>query len=132
MNKELTDKDLKKFSLILAIIVSVLFGLILPFLHNYKIPYWPWIISLVVIIWPILSIRTFKIFYKIWMKIGHILGFINTRIILCLTFYLMVTPIGLFMKIFGYNPLKLGFEKEVNTYREKSEKVSPKRMEVQF
>lgn len=39
--------------------------------------------------------------YIVFMKVAHILGWINTRILLAFIFYVILTPIGLIMRIFG-------------------------------
>ena len=40
------------------------------------------------------------------MFLGHILGLINSRIILGITFFIVLVPISIVMRIFGYDPLK--------------------------
>ena len=44
--------------------------------------------------------------YRGWMFIGEALGWINTRIILTLVFFLVVTPIGVMMRLFGRSPME--------------------------
>ena len=44
--------------------------------------------------------------YKAWMKLGHILGWVNSRIILGLVFLIVLQPIALIMRIFGHDPLR--------------------------
>ena len=44
--------------------------------------------------------------YRWWMRLAEILGWINTRIILVIIFFLMVTPLGLLMRLFRRNPLE--------------------------
>ena len=44
--------------------------------------------------------------YKVWMKLGHILGWVNSRIILGLVFVIVLQPISLIMRIFNYDPLR--------------------------
>lgn len=44
---------------------------------------------------------------RIWMKMAHILGAIMTRVLLALTFYLIITPLGLFMRISGKDALMI-------------------------
>jgi hypothetical protein len=39
--------------------------------------------------------------YTVWMKLTFILGWVNTRVILVAIFYLLFTPVGLIMRIFG-------------------------------
>lgn len=42
---------------------------------------------------------------RAWMFLAEILGFISTRIILGLVFFLVVTPIGVVKRLFGWDPL---------------------------
>jgi hypothetical protein len=43
----------------------------------------------------------------LWTKIGDVLGMINTTIILFLVFFLVISPIGLIMRLFGKQALEL-------------------------
>ncbi len=42
---------------------------------------------------------------RLWMGLAEAMGFIMTRLILALIFFLLVTPIGLLRKLFGGDPL---------------------------
>jgi hypothetical protein len=42
---------------------------------------------------------------KVWWRFAQVLGFINSRIILGLFFALVLTPVGIVMRVFGRNPL---------------------------
>jgi hypothetical protein len=44
---------------------------------------------------------------RVWMRFAEILGWINTRILLILIFYLVVTPLGLVMRLFRRPPLDM-------------------------
>ena len=52
-----------------------------------------------------------------WMWVGPVMGWVNTRIILGLLFYGMVTPMGLVMKLTGRDPMRREFEPDAQTYR---------------
>ena len=56
--------------------------------------------------------------YRLWMKFGHALGWVNTRIILAILFYAVVTPMGWMMRVFGTDPMRRRFDSRVETYRE--------------
>lgn len=43
---------------------------------------------------------------RAWMMLAEVLGFITTRIILGLVFFLIVTPIGMVKRALGWDPLK--------------------------
>ena len=55
--------------------------------------------------------------YQGWMWVGHVLGWVNTRIILGVLFYGVVTPMGLVMKLTGRDPMRRSFEPDAQTYR---------------
>lgn len=42
-----------------------------------------------------------------WYKLAEGLGWFNSRVLLSLVYYLIVTPIGLLFRLFGNDPLKL-------------------------
>jgi hypothetical protein len=44
-------------------------------------------------------------FHFIWMKIAGVLGYVNSRILLSLVFYLIFVPYNLVMRIVGRDPL---------------------------
>jgi len=52
-----------------------------------------------------------------WMKIGHILGSINTKIILGIIYYLLITPMGLVMRLMGKDSMHRALAKDTDTYR---------------
>ncbi len=60
--------------------------------------------------------------YKAWMGLAVVLGFFMSRIILSLLFYLVVTPIGLTMRLFGKDILKERWEKKAVSYWIKRDK----------
>lgn len=41
---------------------------------------------------------------KWWFKLAHMLGFVNSRILLSIIFFLILFPISLLQKLFGGNP----------------------------
>lgn len=55
--------------------------------------------------------------YQGWMWVGHAMGWVNTRIILGVLFYGIVTPMGLVMKLAGRDPMCRGFDPDAQTYR---------------
>ena len=79
---------------------------------------WTLVIGIPTIILSIFYPRVLKLPYKIWIKIGIILGWINSRIILGIVYCVILIPIALIMKLFKYDPLKKKIFKEQISYRE--------------
>jgi saxitoxin biosynthesis operon SxtJ-like protein len=42
---------------------------------------------------------------KAWMQLAEVLAFVMTRLILGIVFFLIVTPIGVVKRLFGWDPL---------------------------
>jgi hypothetical protein len=55
------------------------------------------------------------------MKLAHVLGWINTRILLTILFYLLVTPIALIRRLMGKSVSFHRWEKQLDSYREAGE-----------
>ena len=53
---------------------------------------------------------------KLWVKFGMILGSIVAPIIMGVVFFLVVTPIGLVMRIMGKDLLNKKYDKKKKTY----------------
>ena len=52
----------------------------------------------------------------VWMKLAQYVGLVMTRVLLTLTFYLMITPLGLLMRLFDKDLLELKFDKNAKSY----------------
>ena len=70
--------------------------------------------------------------YRCWMCIGHGLGWVNTRIILGILYYLLFTPAGLLMRRFGSNTMYRKPDPEADTYRILKEARPASHMKRQF
>ncbi|MEQ8767031.1 MAG: SxtJ family membrane protein [Planctomycetota bacterium] len=71
---------------------------------------------------------------KYWMLLAGVLGWFNTRLILSVMFYLVFTPIALFMKLIGRDALDRKMEKSESYWRTipEEETFEPKSFERQF
>lgn len=56
----------------------------------------------------------FAFLHRMWLKLGEILGWLWTRILLTMIFFVVLGPIALMMKFFNQNPLKFHFR--ANSY----------------
>ena len=117
---ELDNAGLRKFGFMMAGFIGVLFGLFFPWVFDRALPTWPWIAGGLFAAPALLFPGSLKSVYTIWMKIGGVLGWINTRIILGLLFYVIVFPMGLIMRLFGKDPMNRKLDKQTGSYRIKS------------
>ena len=96
---------LRRFGLTIGGIVAILFGLVLPYIFDLNFPRWPWIVAAVLILWALVYPSSLKHFYLNWMRLGLLLNRIVSPIVLGIVFFLVVTPMGLIMRMTGRNPM---------------------------
>ena len=112
-----TKKQLREFGLLVGFGFPLLIGLFFPLLFQHDLKVWPLFLGIPLLFLGICSPKLLNIPYKLWMQLGHILGWFNSRLILGLVFLLVLQPISIFMRLLGYDPLKLKWHKD-RSYRE--------------
>jgi hypothetical protein len=104
----------RKFGFSMGIILGVI-GL-----YRYFYPqngYWVFVILAVLFAGAALIAPMYLNFLRlIWDKIGHYLGIINTTIILTLVYIGIFIPLGLIMRLLGYDLLGKKFGTKQTTY----------------
>lgn len=75
-----------------------------------------------------------KLVHKYWMRFGMALGWVNSRIILSLVWYLVFTPVSLYFKLTGYDAMHRRLEPDADTYwiDRSKDQYNPKHFERQF
>jgi hypothetical protein len=66
------------------------------------------------------------------MRVGAILGAVNSRIILAAVFYAVVTPVGLTLRCLRKDPISRRMDRAASSYRISSRTFSAKQMEKPF
>jgi hypothetical protein len=122
-------RELRKFGLIFGAILVTIFGLALPWLFSSGWPLWPWIVAAIFWILGLAIPNSLWPIYRIWMKFGHVAGWVNSRIILAIMFYLIFLPAGIIMRIFGKDPMARKLDKTSNSYRIQSQTVEKDHIE---
>ena len=120
--KKPDHKELRKFAIIISIASGVLGGLILWRKGQAGLVFVAVgaVIFLAGLVWP----KSLALLYKAWMALALVLGFVMSHIILALAYYIVLTPVGVFMRILRKDPLTLRFDPKADSYwvrREKTE-----------
>ncbi len=129
MKINISKKILREFGFLIAFVFPILIGWILPYFGGHSFRIWTIWIGFTSLILAIARPNLLYYPYKLWMQLGNILGWINSRLILGLVFILVLLPIALIMQVFGHDPLNtknIGLK----TYREikKNHKVNFKKI----
>ena len=103
---------------------------IYPIFNEDKIKIWALIISVIFLILGIINSNFLSPLNKIWFKFGLFLGKIISPLVMGLIFFLIVTPIGLLMRILKKDLLNLKFSNKKSYWINKNKLKS--RMDKQF
>jgi len=130
-NTKVSDKELKEFALLMAWAFPLFIGVIAPWILGLGLQWWTLWVSFCFVSLSFISPKLIYIPYKAWMFIGGIIGFINTRVILGVTFYLLIFPIGIILRIFD----KLQYKEQKNSYSnyvKRTDKLTKEQLENPF
>ncbi len=131
---ELDKQGLRQFGLILAAVLACVFGLFLPWSWRLDLlPNWYWIIlAALVACWALLAPSSMKGFYHNWMRVAMAIGHVVNGFILAIVFYLLITPMGVIMRIAGKDPMRRILDPSINSYRIVCKRKKKQHMERPF
>ena len=128
MNSEINKSSNKNFGIVFFV-VFILVALY-PLVYSGEIRIWSIVLSLIFLTLGLLNSKILTPLNKIWFKFGIILGKIISPIIMGVIFFLVVTPIGLLMRLLGKDLLNLKYNKNKSYWIEK--KAPKSKMKNQF
>tara|TARA_B100000035_G_C20929828_1_gene522515 strand:+ start:607 stop:996 length:390 start_codon:yes stop_codon:yes gene_type:complete len=95
-----------------------------PLINNESIRFWSLVISIIFLILGLLKSRLLTPLNIIWIKFGILLGKFIAPIVMGVIFFLVVTPIGLIMRLAGKDLLNLKLNKHKSYWIEKKDPKS--------
>ena len=102
-----------------------------PLLGTNEIRYWSIFFSIIFFLLGITNSKLLNPLNKIWFNFGILLGKMISPLVMGIIFFLVVTPIGVIMRVFGKDILSLKYNKKNKSYW--IEKNGPKsKMKNQF
>lgn len=116
MNTHDQKKQLRNFGLTVGGIFAAI-GVWPVVFHAEGPRLWALTVAAALVIPAVVMPRSLTHVFRIWMAAAEVLSWINTRILLSIVFYGLVTPIGMIVRRFGRDPMQRGFEPGVETYR---------------
>jgi hypothetical protein len=118
----------RSFGIVFCIVFLII--ALYPLINNEGIRIWSIIISLVFLILGLIDSKILSPLNKLWFKFGILLGKIISPLVMGIIFFLVVTPIGILMKILKKDLLNLNYNNNKTYWIEKNEPKS--KMKNQF
>ena len=109
----------RSFGILFCIVFAII--AVWPIMNGEPLRIWLIPISFIFLVLGLLNSKLLKPLNLIWIKFGELLGRIIAPIVMAIIYFLIVTPIGLFMRLIGKDLLNTKFSK-VNSYWIKREK----------
>src|SRR5215813_5282292 len=103
-------RQLRSFGLIVATGFAVI-GVWPWVFRGQNVRVWSVILSALLAIPAVVRPGALRHPFRVWMLIGHCLGWINTRVILSVLYFAMFTPVSLVMRIIGRDSMARNFER---------------------
>ena len=101
-----------------------------PLINGDELRLWSLIISIIFLFLGLVNSKILNPFNKLWFKFGIFLGKIISPLVMGIIFFLVVTPIGLLMRLLNKDLLNLRFNNNGSYWIEKTEPKS--KMKNQF
>lgn len=125
---KMDKKDLRDFGLMLAVVIGLLWLLFRPALA------WQWLagIELIVVLTALLLPVVLTPVHWLLSKFSLAVSKVLNPLILAIVFYLVVTPMGATMRLFGYDPMGMKREVENGSYRKTTDQHTSEHFERPF
>ncbi len=128
-----TDRGhLRKFGLTMGVAFAIFGGLF--FWRDHTVAPYLFIIAAAFLLLAALAPKALKPVQTVWMTLATVLGWVMTRVLLIIVFFIGITPIAFIARIVGKRFLVLKFEPDRESYWEKRkpETRGMERYESQF
>jgi hypothetical protein len=116
-NSSATRKELRKFGLLVGGAFGTI-GLWPAVARGDTLRVWAVVLAFVLMLGALVAPGSLRLPHRIWMTLGNVLGWINTKIILGLVFFGIFTPMGVAMRLFGRDAVRRRFAVDADSYRE--------------
>lgn len=134
MKKRDERKDIRTFGIGLAVILLAMGSYRFYYKEQYDIALWFFIAGGMALVLALLAPSVLKPLYKVVTAVAHKIGWVNTRVLLAVLYYLLFTPIAVVFRLFGRDPLDRKIEVSKDSYwvPRKQSPMDKKRYERQF
>ena len=127
LNLKPSKRDLTWFGLVMALFFG-LFGTM--FFFKFDAVTTAYVFWALALLFPAVyyGVRPLRVpLFRGWMTLVFPIGWVVSHVILIIVYYLVVTPIGLLLRLFGHEPMKRRFDRNASSYwveRRPAENVS--------
>ena len=109
----------RSFGVLFCIVFAII--AVWPIMYDGSLRIWPIPISFIFLVLGLLNSKLLSPLNLAWIKFGELLGRIIAPIVMAIIYFIIITPIGLFMRLIGKDLLNTKFSED-NSYWIKRQK----------
>lgn len=124
-----TTRDLRQFGIVFGSAFGIVFGAVIPLIRRGHLVTWPWAVAVLFVLLALAAPGALRGFRSLWMKLGERLSAVQSKIVLTIVYYLVVTPLGWIRRL-SVKPRR--FDPGAATYRITATPRAPRTLERPF
>ena len=118
----------KNFGIVFFIVFLLI--AVWPLIDGQSLRVWSLIVSLIFLVLGLLNSKLLNPLNLAWVKFGKILGKVVAPIVMGVIYFIIITPIGLFLRLTGKDLLQTKFSKNNSYWIKREKNIGP--MKKQF
>jgi hypothetical protein len=91
--------DYRKFGLMLGLLLIVFFSVLPSVLHAKALASWPFLLAIPLVLLAIFAPARLSYLHWAWIRLGGLLGTINTTILLLGIYIIVITPLAIIVRM---------------------------------
>ena len=116
INKNPSLRELRWFGLLFLLFWGIVGGIVYVSAESFAVTVSIWLVALAVVVLYYLIPALRRPLYLGWLYAAFPIGWVVSHFVMVITFYLVVTPIGLLMRLLGRDPMKRRLDESAETY----------------
>ena len=126
--KKEKNKSNKSFGIVFFIFFLII--ALWPLMNDGEIRIWSIILALLFLILGLINSKILTPLHRLWIKLGYFLGYFVSPIIMGIIFFLIISPVGIIMRLFGKDTLMKKYSKKSTYWIQREKKINS--MKKQF
>ena len=112
----------KSFGILFCVVFAIV--ALWPIMKGGSLRIWPIPISLIFLTLGLFKSKLLNPLNIVWVKFGELLGRIIAPLVMAIIYFIIVTPIGLFMRLIGKDLLNIKFTKNSSYWIKRKKNIS--------
>ncbi|MCM8781407.1 MAG: SxtJ family membrane protein [Candidatus Omnitrophica bacterium] len=127
---DLDKSNLKRFGITMGVVFLVASGIFFS-RHKSGLSTWLCLLSSIFLLFSLVKPTLLKPIYILWIQSAFILGWLNTRLLLIVIFYLIFAPIGIIMRLLKVDLLNRRIDRYKKSYWEEKVRMDFKPLDYE-